>query len=68
MIGKAMKRKKFRGLMQEYVDEVSDPANREECARGASRKGVHAGGAPAAVVPGRLATGPVGSMGVHSPC
>jgi dynein assembly factor 2 len=30
MIGKAMKRKKFRGLMQEYVDEVSDPANREE--------------------------------------
>merc|ERR1719201_1473642 len=29
MIGKA-KKKKFRGLMQEYVDEVSDPANREE--------------------------------------
>jgi len=30
MLGKAMKKKKFRGLMQEYVDEISDPANRDE--------------------------------------
>jgi dynein assembly factor 2 len=30
MLGKAMKKKKFRGLIQEYVDEVTDPNNREE--------------------------------------
>jgi len=30
MLGKAMRKKKFRGLMQEYVDEISDPAHRKE--------------------------------------
>merc|ERR1719235_1501070 len=30
MLGKAMKKKKFRGLIQEYVDEVTDPNNRAE--------------------------------------
>jgi dynein assembly factor 2 len=30
MLGKAMKKKKFRGLIQEYVDEITDPNNRAE--------------------------------------